>query len=354
MKLFKINSENIGSRQINVSSSGLVLQAFCNSALQQPDINLSSVEELIQLQEDINLALANSKKHANEYLNDINPRIIKSISDLKSYFTVFSSVPVTLPQDATVEEWVTTLLVLKGITENNLRNSEEIVTSLNELRDNLRSDASSFAELTQQANEAVNGDEGELQEISDELKEIDTAIKLLIASIVGESLAVAGGVIVIGIGAYTGSAEAVVGGVIAIGVGVTGLAASSIELSNQYDKKRELLQTKSKLEAEINVLSTVDGALGNIADQAETAAIATEDIIKTWEELSSNLDSLIDDLNNGIISTDDARTFFLNSANNEIVEIQNAINNIQLKLAGVVTITSEETFLENSFLKKVS
>jgi ElaB/YqjD/DUF883 family membrane-anchored ribosome-binding protein/predicted DNA-binding protein YlxM (UPF0122 family) len=354
MKLFKINSENIGTRQINISSSGLVLQSFCNSTLQQPNINLSSVEELTELQDDINAALANSKKHANEYLNDINPRIIKSLSDLKSYFTVFSSVPVTLPQDATVEEWTTTLLVLKGITETNLRNSEEIVASLNELRDNLRSDANAFNKLTQQANESVNGDEGELQEISDELKEIDASIKSQITLIVGESLAIAGGVIIIGIGAYAGSAEAVVGGVVAVGVGVTGLAASSIELSNLYDKKRELLQTKSKLETEINLLSTIDVALGNIADQTENAALATEDIIKTWEELSSNLDGLIDDLNNGIISTDDARTFFLNSANNEIAEIQDAINNIQLKLAGVITTTSQETFLENSFLKKVS
>lgn len=354
MKLFKINSENISARQINISSSGLVLQAFCNSTLQQPDINLSSVEELTKLQEDINAALADSKKHANEYLNHINPSIIKSLSDLKSYFTVFSSVPVTLPQDATVEEWTTTLLVLKGITQNNLRNSEEIVASLNDLRDNLRSDANSFTEFTQQANEAVNGDEGELEEIGDELKEIDTSIKLLITSIVGESLAVAGGVIIIGIGAYAGSTEAIVGGVIAIGVGVAGLTASSIELSNLYDRKRELLQTKSKLETEINLLSTIDGSLGNIADQAESAALATEDITKTWKELSLNLDSLIDDLNNGIISTDDARTFFLNSANNEIAEIQDAINNIQLKLAGVVTTTSQEAFLENSFLKKVS
>lgn len=354
METFKINTENIASTQANISSSGLVLEAYCNSALQQPNLNFSSVEELIDLQEDINKSLADTKGHANVYLNDISPRIIKSLSDLKSYFNVYSSVPVTLPEGATVEEWVAVLLVIKSLTEDNLQNSEAIVKSLNELRDNLRSDASNFAALAKTANDALEGDEGELADISDSLKEIDTAIKLIITSIVGESIAIVGGTIAIGIGVYVGSGEAVVGGVVAVGVGVVGMAASSIELADLYDQKSQLVQQQSKLKAEIKLLSGVDSALDNIADQAETAALATQDILGIWQELSGNLDSLIDDLNNGIISTDELRTFFLNSANNEIAELQNTISTIQEKLAGVITINVPTDTSVVSYLKKVS
>ena len=359
MKVIKNNSTQIEVAQKEIVASGIVLQGYCNSTLQQPDIDLSSVSDLENLQNGINAGLATAKQNANTYLNAINPRVISSLSDLKSYFTIYSSVPVTLPEGASVEEWVAILAVLKNVSEANLRNSTSIVEALKNLREALKADAKTFSNLAEDANDALAGEEGALQSISDDLKAVDRAIRVQIAATVAEGLTIAGGVFVIGIGAtgflLTGGAstELVIGGVVATAVGTATLAASSLEISKLNQEKRDLLQKESTIHAEINLLTGIDSALENLSDQAETAAVATESMVVVWQDLLEEIERLISDLNGGIITTDEARTFFLNSANNEIVALQQTIRILTEQLAGVVTITIPEGESLEAYMEKV-
>lgn len=346
--LNKTSVSSITASQLEMASSGLILQSFCNSTLQQPKIDFSASEELTDLQEDINLALENAKRHANIYLNDINHRIIGSLSDLKGYFTLYSTVPVTLPEGATVEEWIAVLNVIKRISEDNLQKSEAVIEELEDLRNILLEDSKTFAGLSQRATEAIGGEEGELESLNDEIKEIDREIKAQIALVVGESLAIVGGTIAIVVGAVTEKLSAgattalIVGGVLTVAGSAALLASSAVALSNLYGAKNQLFQDRSKLTAEIKLLSGVDSALNNISEQADTAAFATRELVNTWKGLGSDIERLIADLEAGIQSTDEVRTFFLNSANNEIVEIQQTLNQIKQQLTGVITIALPE------------
>lgn len=346
--LNKNSVSSIKASQLEIASSGLILQTFCNSTLQQPKIDFTASDNLADLQEDINLALENAKRHANVYLIDINHRIIGSLSDLKGYFTLYSTVPTTIPEGASIEEWVAVLNIIKNISEDNLQKSERVVAELEDLRSILLDDSKKFAELSQRATDAIDGEQGELEALNNEIKAIDRDIKAQIAAVVGESLAIVGGTVamVVGIAAESLSAGAttalVVGGVITVVGSSALLASSSVTLANLYGAKNDLFQDKAKLNAEIKLLTGVDAALNNISEQADAAAFATREMVSTWKGLGSDIELLIDDLENGIQSTDEVRNFFLNSANNEIVEIQETLNQIKQQLTGVVTIVLPE------------
>ncbi len=346
--LNKTSVSSIKASQLEIASSGLILQTFCNSTLQQPIIDFKGSENLTDLQDDINLALENAKRHANVYLIDINHRIIGSLSDLKGYFTLYSTVPTTLPEGATVEEWLAVLNVIKNISEANLRKSEAVVAELEDLRTILLDDSNKFAELSQRATDAIEGDQGELEALSNELKAIDREIKAQIAAVVGESLAIVGGTVamVVGIAAeslsFGATTALVVGGVLTVAGSTALLASSSAALANLYDAKSSLFQDKAKLTAEIQLLTGVDAALNNISEQADTAAFSTREMVTIWQGLGSDIQELIEALESGIQSTDEVREFFLESANNEIAEIQETLNQIKQQLTGVVTIVLPE------------
>lgn len=349
----------IETSQKNLSSSGLVLQAYCNSILQQPDVDFSSVADLSDLQEDIADSLTKAKKHANSYLNDINHKIINSLSNLNNYFTIYRTVPVTLPVGYTVDQWLAVLSVVKSISEDNLRNSEEIVNALEDLRKNLNSDADAFETIARRANEAIEGDNGELEAIGDTIKEIDKEIKGQILAIVGEGIAIAGGVFTIATGAIASfvtagtSAELVVGGVVVVTGASIAMAASIITLTNLYKQKANLFQQDSKLRAEITLLAGVDSAFKDLSDQAEAAAVTAKDMVETWKGLTAQLENLIDDLRNGILTTDQVRELFLKDANNEIAEIQETISVIRQQMAGVIHVTVPDGNTVLNFLEVV-
>lgn len=356
MEILRNHIKNIEASQKETTTNGLVLQSYCNSILQQPNLDFSSSEDLVGIQNSINNSIENAKESANSYLSDINPKVISSLSDLKSYFTVYRVVPVTLPEGATVDQWLSVLTVIKGLTENNLRNSEVIVQGLNDLSIRLKADAIAFNELAQKANEMISGDQGELADISDELKSIDRSINAQISAIVGEGIAIAGGVVMIGMGAVASpvGAELIAGGVVTVVAGGALLAASIIELKDLYNQKNSLFQSKATLEQEILLLGGIESVMDSLSDQAKIAAEASEGMTTIWQDVSVNLDRLINDLTNGITSTDEARTFFLNSANNEIADLQDTITTITQQLAGVVTITLPEGETVIDYLEKVS
>ncbi|KAA1244902.1 HBL/NHE enterotoxin family protein [Aquimarina sp. RZ0] len=353
------NIKTIEISQKDLTGNGLILQTYCNSVLQQPDIDFSSVPDLSDYQEQINESLEKAKKHANTYLNDINHKIINSLSDLNSYFTVYKIVPVTLPEGSSVDQWVSVLSVVKTISEKNLRDSELIVEALEELRDDLSSDSAAFASIAEQANDAIEGDTGELASIRNSLKEIDRDIKGQIAAVVLEGIGIIGGVFVIAIGSVSSfvtagtSTPIVIAGVSMLLGGVVGLAVSAPTLINLYQEKTDLFQQSSKLRAEVNLLTGIDSAFDNLSNQAETAASATKGMVDSWRNLTNHLEDLIDDLTNGILSTDAVRTLFLNDANNEIIDLQNTINTIKQQMSGIITVAlpKDETVL--SYLKAV-
>jgi len=358
-----INNTTIKTVEIfqkDLTASGLVLQAYGNAILQQPEVDFSSEPDLVRLQEDINRSLVIAKRHANSFLNTTNIKIINSLSALNNYFTVYKTVPTTLPEGFTENQWLAVLAAVKSIAEKNLKNSEFIVDELEELRDNLNADSDTFSAIAKSANEAVAGDNGELEAIGDAIADINSELRGIRFEIAGEALLIAGGVITIIVGAtasgITGfqSGLAIAGGAVVVIEAGVALSESVISMTNLYQQKTALFQKESKLKSEIKMLAGIDSVFRDLSSQAETAAIAAKEMTNTWKSLTKELNSLIADLSNGILSTAQVRELFLNQANNEIADLQDTINTIRQQMSGIVTVTLPEGETVQSYLEVVA
>lgn len=323
------------------SSKALILQTYCNSVLQQPKVDFSAVDDLATFQEQINTSLLRAQQHANNYLNSISPSIISSLASLENYFTLYSSVPVILPADSTVEQWVTTLQAMKIVCDANLRDSKEIVISLQNLSTDLAQDSSAFAEIVVNLNLIMKGDNGVLDSIADSLNSIDNQIAGTITAMVGEGLGIAGGVFTIVVGAVADfvtagtNPELIIGGIVMVVAGLASEVGSSITLGGLYNQKASLLTEKSQLTAEVSLVSGISSAYNQISTQAASALESAKSMQNTWELTRTDLQDLSDDLQNGIINVDDIRTMFLNEANSDIANILTDIATIKAQMAGV-------------------
>lgn len=325
-------------------SKGIVLQNYCNSVLQQPSVDFSSDPDLKEMQQKINNGLGIAKEHATTYLSTISPNILNALSALNNYFTLYSSVPVTLPQGSTVDQWVSSLSAVKKVSEDNLRDCNIILNSLQLLDTDLRNDATSFSQIVQTLNSLVNGDNGELENISSQLKSLDSQIAGSIVGTVFGGLGIAGGVFMIVVGSVADfvtagtNPELVIGGVATVIAGVGAEAGTIVTLVSLYKQKADLLTQQSKLKAEVNLVTGIDSAYEQLSNQVTAAVTAADYMLSAWKLLSEDLDSMIQDLQFGILSADAVRTMFLQEANTDIQRLLDDINVVKIQMAGVTQV----------------
>lgn len=339
------NIANIGEATRDQLSKGMVLQNYCNSVLQQPSVDFSSDPDLGEIQEKINNGLTVAKEHATNYLSTISPNILNALSALNNYFTLYSSVPTTLPQGSTVDQWISSLSAVKKVSEDNLRDCNIILNSLQLLDTDLRNDSASFSQIVQTLNSLVNGDNGELENISSQLKSLDSQIAGSIVGTVFGGLGIAGGVFMIVVGSVADfvtagtNPELVIGGVATVVAGVGAEAGTIVTLVSLYKQKADLLTQQSELRAEVNLVTGIDSAYAQLSTQVTAAVTAADYMLSAWKLLSEDLDSMIQDLQFGILSADTVRTMFLQETNTDIQRLLEDITVVKAQMAGIVPVS---------------
>ncbi|KAA1244901.1 HBL/NHE enterotoxin family protein [Aquimarina sp. RZ0] len=322
-------------------SQGLVLQGYCNSVLQQPSVDFSGFTNLAQNQIDINQGLQTAKDHANTYLNGIQTNIISNISNISNYYNLYSAVPIVLPPNATTEQWISILQAMKAQTDTYINASNLIVIDLGNLNTNIGTDVGFFTKTVSDLNAVVDGNEGVLASLSNDLSSIDTQIAGVIAGTVISGLAIVGGVFLIAVGSVASfvtagtSLKLVAGGVAITSAGIAGSVAGTITLKNLYQQKADLLQQQSTLTSEVNLVSGINSAYSLLGSQAAEAMSATTQMKNAWTSLSSDLGVLSNNLQSGIMSTDVIRELFLTAANETVPTILQDVNIIKQQMAGV-------------------
>lgn len=323
------------------TSQGLVLQTYCNSVLQQAQVNFSGFPNLAQYQSDVNTGLLTAQAHANDYLNTIQPSIITNISNISNYYQMFNAVPVACPPGTSVSQWVSMLQALQTQASTYESVSSGIVNSLTTLNTNLGNDSGSFSTTVSNLNAAVNGDNGVLQGLSSNLKTIDSQIAGAIAGTALSALAIVGGGFMIAVGGITdfvtagASTPLVIGGVAVLAAGIGGEVASAITLNNLYNEKSKLLQQQSSLTSEVNLALGISGAYKQLTDQAGSAMTAATQMKNAWGSIGSDLGNMAYDLQKGISSTDAMRTLFLTAANGMVPAVLTDIQTIKAQMSGV-------------------
>jgi len=338
-----INAANKGQ-----SSQALIIQVYANSVDEQPNVDFSGEPHLAIYQTQINTGLATAQGHANKYLNSIQPSIIQNIANIGNYYALNNAVATILPEGSTEAQWIENLNALQTQSAQYQKDANVIVTSLQNLHDNLTTDAASFAKTVSELNAAVNGDNGILESDKKELSSIQGKIDGAIAGIVTSGLGIIGGSFMIAVGGIADFVTAgtttplVVGGIGVLAAGIGGEVASAVTLKSLNDEKAKLLTEESTLTAEVKLATGVSSSYQSLATQVKNAVDAATQMENAWEFLSSDLGSMITDLKNGIKSAGQIRTLFLTATNTEIKTVITDIDTIKGQMAGVTSIVAKQ------------
>lgn len=323
------------------SAQGVQLQTYCNSVLAQPTVDLSADKNLVKFQDQINNGIGGAKTHANEYLNTIQPLIITNVANIANYYGLHQAVATSLPVGSSKSEWVNSLNLLKDQSTQFLSDSQSVASQLKTLNTNIGADAGNFTTIVSNLNAAVNGDNGVLHSLDQDLSAIQSKIDGAIAGAALSGVAIAGGIFLAAVGgiadfvtAGTSTPLVILGaGLIVAGVG--GEVGSAIAIKNLTDQKTQLLQEQASLTSEVKLALGMSNGYSALGSQAQAAMQAATQMSNAWDFLSGDLSSLITDIQKGILSTDQLRKIFLTAANSVIQNVIADTNIIKQQMAGV-------------------
>lgn len=325
----------------NQSSQGLLVEKYCLSVLEQPKVDLEAFKNLKKFETQINDGLTLAQSHSNNYLNSLQPLIIRNIANIGAYYNLHNAVATTLPPGATDKEWVESLNALKDQSQQYQTHASDIARKIGLFRDAVTVDSAAFSKIVVGLNAAVEGDGGVLSDINTELSTIQGKIDGAIAGIVLSGLAIVGGVFVTAVGAVAdfvtagASTPLVVGGIAIIAAGVGGEVASALILKGLNEAKAGLLQDKADLKAEVKLALGISSGYASLGSQAKTAATAATQMQNAWTFLESDLGAMISDLEKGVVNAGQLRTIFLTAANSEIKTVMSDITTIKHQMSGV-------------------
>ncbi|MEL6536140.1 MAG: HBL/NHE enterotoxin family protein [Bacteroidota bacterium] len=336
----KNHIELLSKSSSNQSGQGVIIQSYCQGVITQSPVKFG-IASLQDLETKINTGLNQAKSNGKHYLNVIQPSIISNISNISSYYNLLKVIPKVVPAGSSVDAWLNALRSIQQQTEKYQVISFDTAKDISTFRDNLNKDVTHFKDLNQQLNTKVNGDNGTLEKLEEQIRSFDGKIAGAIAGIVASAVAIGGGVFLIAVGtigsfvtAGTSLKIAAAGGLV-VAAGVSGAAAASIVLANLVNAQQEVINKKENLKAEVLALATVTTEYSNLYSQANHASQAANDMANAWNFLGEDLKGLSESLQEGIMSTDVVRDLFLAAANEQLPTVKESIKILKNQMTGV-------------------
>ena len=323
------------------SSQALIVQSYSLSTIKQPKVDFSGFDKLKTIGVDINNGLTSATNNGNYYLNTLQPAMIHTITDLDAYFNLNNALAVALNPSTPAATAIAQLQAVQKEVTGYQQKSNKLVTDLQSFRTKLSTDSSNFKGYTTKLNSIVNGDNGVLSSINDQLGNIDGKIDGAIAGTVLSGLAIAGGVFMIAVGGIAdfvtagASTPLVVAGIGVVAAGVGGEVASAVILANLIKEKNTLLTQKSQLKSEVNLVTGVSSGLESLYKQASSATEATQQMANAWNTLDGHLGNMISEVQSGQTTVDSIRNLFQIAAQGTVKDIQQDANTIKGQLNGV-------------------
>lgn len=335
------NAVAMGLANKSQMGGALLIQTYANSALQQPQVDFSGFPSLQPYQKQINDGLAIAQGHANYYLDTLKSNLISNMGNIYNYYVLNKTLPEVLPTGSTVEQWTNMLNVVRNQSQNYYSVAKQIVTDLRSFSDKLDIDSQEFSTTITELNSKVGGDEGILNDINGELDKIQDSIDAAITSSILNGLTIAAGVFTVCVGAIEDfvtagvTAPLVFGGIGIIAAGVSGEAASIAAIIKQNNAKASILTQETNLSAEVKLATTVSRGYSSLSSKVEAAIATATTMANAWANVDTDLEEIINDLNQGISSADSVRTLFVAAANGEIKTLLQDIQTIKEQISGV-------------------
>ena len=320
------------------SSAAMLVQTHCMAVERQLFLDFGNQERLKPLQDDMNKGLVKAKQNAVLYLDDLQPRIITTVTNIEAYFELHNVLSQVLLPTTTTAEAIDMLREMESSVEVYRRQASLIQTDLSKLRTGFSDDKAFFDRCTIDLNALVNGDKGVLESINSELSGINGKIAGAATGIALGGLAAIGGVVMILLGAvgtvFTGGAATALcvgGGALLIG-GVAGAVGSSIALAGLLNLKGDLITRRERLNAEVAVATGIASGFGELGVSAGQAQEGAQLMANAWGFMGSHLETLRDQLKRGQIDSPMLRQLLVRASQGGVRLILDDVNTIKQQM----------------------
>ena len=326
------------------SSAAMLVQAHCMGLESQSAVNFGDQERLKPLQNDINNGLVKAKQNAVYYLNDLQPRIVTTVTNIEAYFGLQNALSQVLLPTTTTADAINMLREMESTVEAYRRQASIIQTDLSKMRAGFSDDKAFFDRCTIDLNALVNGDKGVLASINSELSGIDGKIAGVATGIALGGLAAVGGIVLILLGAvgtvFTGGAATAlcVGGSALLIGGVAGAVGSSIALAGLLNLKGDLITRRERLNAEVAVAIGIASGFGELGVSAGQAQEGAQLMANAWGFMGSHLETLRDQLKRGQIDSPMLRELFVRASQSGVSRVLDDAETIKWQMTTPRTI----------------
>lgn len=288
--------ETISDLHTNAS----LIQTYIASCLTQKDIELDKIKSIKKTQQE-------TREHARYWLDKLVPKINRIYTDVTGFCNLSDAYwedliakanEIKNKNDEHANHFKTIIQELKNDLDDKIQKTTNLTSDLSGFRTFLEEDNKNFQTIIADAQRIYAGSDGEIKVTRDEIAGIKTAIEKDIGIIAGGSVAVVGGIIMIGVGAV---GSIVTGGVATkliiagIGTTITGVAMIAVASKDLVEKQKSYgvaLQKLAQLEAEMAGLQNVDDHFTGLKDNNDKSNKAVESMRQAWIVLNNNFQEL--------------------------------------------------------------
>ena len=294
----------LGSAHKDVSTASIAIQTYVAAILRQPDIKLDALPELPEHQKT-------AREHAQSWLDEVLPNIVKTNADIIDYANSFLSFYETLIElakridagDKTkVKTFVDGLVILRnGLTRKETA-SKNVENQIKDFKSKLSVDYVNFTKDASAATKLLEGENGEIKKISDEIDSVNSQLKTYIGVMSGGAVGIIGGIAMILVGSFaTIETAGISSGLIVAGTGllvggigseITGGVEYGLAVKRLKELQEELATDKQGIGAIKHIHTVLDGFLSQMDDALKSVGNLREQ----WSQLAARLDNVIADL----------------------------------------------------------
>ncbi|KAF1366503.1 HBL/NHE enterotoxin family protein [Yokenella regensburgei] len=302
----------------------LAVIGYDKSLKNQGFVDFSGLQNLSSYEKDINKILSSAQSGHGYNIENLISMLTSFFKNMETYCELFKFVV-----DYGINEENTSVFI-KNIRAlaNNCYLFKIQITNIQEFLLGYYSafseDERNFLSIVGKLNAAIGGDNGVLENISHELKNIQKKIDSAGSDAVVSAFGISVGALMICVGAIgeflTGgvSTAVVLGGIGLITAGIAGEGVSAAQLIELNNEKASLLNQEANLEAEVKIAAAISHGYSSLIAQVDNAKGLGLNMCYAAENIESDLLEIANDLESGSTSIDIVRTLFIDAAANEM------------------------------------
>jgi len=248
--------------------------------------------------------------------------------------------------DKSAKEGIQHLLQrLRTSMNRNKEHVEGVRISLNHFYDRLSEDAANFAKAQKTAEVIIKSDQGRLADVKKTIKSLDDSITGATVAIGLGAFSLLGGIATIGVGLLAelpsgwSSTKVIIGGAALVIGGLTAVGGGTYIIAKSMNEKADFLREQHDLEGILVFLPSIESTMLKLGNQAQVAAVETNNLATSWSLLSNKINYVIESVNDASNPDELPNNVLLdlNLAKSQWTDVENTATKIEDTLINVRT-----------------